>query len=133
MRPVQVAVTDAVAAARVNVVAAAVAAVLLLAGEQMGHVDFVLDREDLGELVDGRAGGREIELGPVLGLHGEHLVDIAVGVIEVFVLDQVVHPQREVPPRRGDGRLADALAVGLGDALASRLGQQRSLSATSSA
>ena len=125
MRSVQVAIADAVAAARVDVVAAAVAAVLLLTGEQIGHVDFVFDGEDLGELIDDRASGREIELGAVLGLHGEHLLDVAVGVREVFVLDQVVHPQREVPPRCGDGRVADAVAVGLGNALAFLLGQQR--------
>ena len=81
------AVADAVAAAGVNVVTPAVAAVLLLAGEQIGHVDFVLNGEDLGELIDDRTGGREIELGAVLGLHGEHLMDVAVGVLEVFVLD----------------------------------------------
>ena len=90
----------------------------------MGHVDFVLDGEDLGELVDNRAGGREIALGFVFGLHGEHLADVAIGVREVFVLDQVVHPHGKMPARRGDGRLADALAVGRGHALAPRLGQQ---------
>ena len=81
------AVADAVAATGVDVVTPTVAAVFLLAGEQIGHVNLVLDGEDLGELVDDGAGGGEIELGAVLGLHGEHLMDVAVGVLEVFVLD----------------------------------------------
>ncbi|MCZ7635868.1 MAG: hypothetical protein M5U12_07380 [Verrucomicrobia bacterium] len=62
----------------------------------MGDVDLVLDGHDLVEVPHEGAGGGEVGVGTVGGGDLEDEVDVAAGVGEIFVLDQVVDAPGEV-------------------------------------
>ena len=89
MRPVQVAVADAVATGSSRCCSGGGrGGVFLLAGEQIGHVDFVLDGEDFGKLIDDRARvAAKLNSGPSLACTAITCWNIAISVREVFVLD----------------------------------------------
>jgi len=110
--PVEMAMDDTVAEFGAHIVALAVALLLLLAAQEPGDVDLVLDRHDAVEIPE-RGLGRGIAVRcRVAGVHAEQARDVVLRIGEIFVADQVVDAlgeERFVPrvesqllPRAGD-------------------------------